>query len=112
MQWGLRELFLLWKGETQLKREGWYFDMTTVYRKSLRVEITEETLTRLLEGGQVCAADFCCLDCDSKQCLWRLCLESCVNNVGPNVGERPIQGVCQSPGRCLRRRSIRRVKRE
>jgi len=43
----------------------------------IRVEITEETLLRLLNGGQVCAADFRCLDCKSKQCLWRLCLRSC-----------------------------------
>ncbi len=94
-----------------VKKRGWYFDMTTVCKKRVRVEMTEETLSRLLEGGQVCAADFCCLDCDSKQCLWRLCLESCVNTVMPGVGDRPIQGVCHACGRCLRGRGIRCVKR-
>ena len=47
--------------------------------KRVRVEITETTLLRLLTGGQVCAADFRCLDCRSKQCLWNLCLRSCAN---------------------------------
>ena len=46
--------------------------------KSVRVEITEETVVRLLLEGRVCAADFRCLDIRSKQCLRRLCLESCI----------------------------------
>jgi hypothetical protein len=45
--------------------------------KGLRVEISENTLKRLLLNNQVCAADLRCLDCISKKCLWRLCLESC-----------------------------------
>lgn len=51
--------------------------MATAGRKIMRVEVTEETLRRLLNAGHVCAADFHCLDCASKQCLWRLCLETC-----------------------------------
>jgi hypothetical protein len=43
----------------------------------VRVEVTEATLLRLLTGGHACAADFHCLDCESKKCLWRLCLQSC-----------------------------------
>jgi hypothetical protein len=54
--------------------------MVSADRKRVRVEITEETLTRLLAKGHVCAADFRCLDCKSKQCLWRLCLKSCAKN--------------------------------
>jgi hypothetical protein len=44
---------------------------------TLRIEITEEMMQRLLDGGQVCASDLNCLDCESKHCLWRLCLKSC-----------------------------------
>lgn len=45
--------------------------------KNLRVEISMATLARLLKAGQVCAADFQCLDHKSKQGLWRLCLDNC-----------------------------------
>ena len=54
--------------------------------KRLRLEISEETLKALLTGGQVCAAHFRCLDYESKQCLWRLCLETCVVNLTSGVG--------------------------
>lgn len=47
----------------------------------IRIEITEKTLIRLLRAGQVCAADLRCLDCTSKQCLWRLCLKSCAEGL-------------------------------
>ncbi|HPA13732.1 MAG TPA: hypothetical protein PKV75_00535 [Desulfobacterales bacterium] len=62
--------------------------MAIADRKRVRVEITEETLTRLLEKGHVCAADFRCLDCKSKQCLWRLCLESCTNSMPTGTREK------------------------
>jgi hypothetical protein len=44
---------------------------------NLRVEVSKTTLARLLKAGQVCAADFQCLDYKSKQGLWRLCLDNC-----------------------------------
>jgi len=44
----------------------------------VRLEMSEKTLKSLLTANQVCAADFRCLDCASKQCMWRLCLESCI----------------------------------
>jgi hypothetical protein len=56
---------------------------------NLRIEIAEETLTRLITDGQVCAADLRCLDCESKQCLWRLCLKSCTNHRAPDRRGRP-----------------------
>lgn len=52
----------------------------------VRLEMSEKTLKSLLTAGQVCAADFRCLDCKSKQCLWRLCLESCIATVGDGRG--------------------------
>jgi len=68
----------------------------------MRVEVTEEMLTRLLAAGQVCAADFRCLDCTSKQCLWRLCLESCTNRVSTTIGlESGPEGFCRTCGLCL-----------
>lgn len=41
----------------------------------VRVEIARETLLRLLASEHLCAAELRCLDCPSKKCLWRLCLD-------------------------------------
>jgi hypothetical protein len=60
--------------------------MTITDQTSVRVEITAATLSRLLADGQVCAADFHCLDCQSKQCLWRLCLTNCIGTQVPLAG--------------------------
>lgn len=50
--------------------------MTVSEKKTVRIEVAEDTLLRLLERGQVSASDLRCLDCRSKQCLWRPCLAS------------------------------------
>ena len=39
--------------------------MGIVGEQWVRVEVDAKTLNRLLAGGQVCAADFRCLDCKS-----------------------------------------------
>lgn len=68
-------------------------------RKSVRVEIAAETLTRLLAGGQLCAADLRCLDGRSKQHLWRLCLKSCARKPSAGTRDRPVPGVfCRTGG--------------
>lgn len=62
-------------------------EMTTNEKMRVRVEVTEETLMRLLTAGQVCAAELHCLDCKSKQCLWRICLESCAKSLAVDSKE-------------------------
>ena len=46
--------------------------------KTVKLEMTASTLKRLLETRQVCAADFRCLDCSSKECIKKLCLQTCL----------------------------------
>ncbi|MDO6460006.1 hypothetical protein Q4485_04805 [Granulosicoccaceae sp. 1_MG-2023] len=41
----------------------------------VRMQLDEQTLQRLLKSGHLCAADFRCLDCESKACVWRLLLQ-------------------------------------
>jgi hypothetical protein len=59
---------------------------TNSKRKIVRVEISEEVLVRLLTQGQVCAADLRCLDCRSKQFLWRICLDCCLKKKSSTMG--------------------------
>ena len=49
----------------------------TAERKYVRVELSEETIIRLLAGGQLCAADVHCPDGNAKRRIRRLALESC-----------------------------------
>lgn len=60
--------------------------MKTEQPKRLRGEISSDTLGRLLSDNQLCATDLRCLDCISKQCLWRLCLESCAATAPKDEG--------------------------
>ncbi|MFP3912529.1 MAG: hypothetical protein ACLFUT_10685 [Desulfobacteraceae bacterium] len=56
---------------------------------TLRLEVNENMMKHLLTTGQVCAADFRCLDGESKQSLWRLCLESCALKGTGDLRKRP-----------------------
>jgi hypothetical protein len=44
----------------------------------LRVEIAADKLLELLRARRICASELRCLDCESKSCLWRLCLNAIV----------------------------------
>ena len=65
--------------------------MAKAGKETVRVEIAEKTLVRLLRAGQVCAADLRCLDCKSKQCLWRLCLRSCAEKLKTGMDGIAVQ---------------------
>lgn len=45
--------------------------------KNINLAISEETLAKLILAGELCAADIKCLDKESKQAVWRLCLWCC-----------------------------------
>lgn len=65
-------------------------DQKSVIREEaghVRLEISADRLHELLKVGALCASDFRCLDCESKQCVWRLCLVSCVKHFVP----RPME---------------------
>lgn len=44
----------------------------------LHIEICSKKIYTLLAQGQICAADIRCLDVNSKQCLNKLCLKTCL----------------------------------
>ncbi|MCL2919341.1 hypothetical protein [Shewanella litorisediminis] len=50
--------------------------------KLVNIGIPVSVLAKLIYEGQVCAADIQCLDADSKQQLWQLCLWACKQRVG------------------------------
>ena len=62
----------------------------------LRLELSAETLLRLLASGELCVADFRCLDCESKQCVWRLLLMSSEKTLNAGTG---CNGRCRECGR-------------
>ncbi len=70
----------------------------SVMKDCLRLEVSAETLLRLLASGQLCAADFRCLDCESKQCVWRLLLMSCEKTLKPGTA---CDGHCSTCSRAV-----------
>jgi len=38
------------------------------------IKMPPDKLQKLLMDGSLCVADFCCLDRDSKQSVWQICL--------------------------------------
>ena len=68
---------------------------------TLRLELPVETLRRLLAGGLLCARDFRCLDCETKNCVWRLLLMNATRPIDP---ETACNGCCSD---CPNRRGPR-----
>ncbi|WP_258405510.1 hypothetical protein [Shewanella sp. FJAT-52076] len=50
--------------------------------KYVNLSIPASVLAKLIYEGQLCAADFQCLDSESKRELWQLCLWACKKRVG------------------------------
>lgn len=48
--------------------------------EQVRLEINTDKLCHLLKMGALSAADFRCLDCESKQCVWRIHLINCIKH--------------------------------
>jgi len=47
----------------------------------VQIEIGIDKLESLFNKGQLCATDFRCLNCESKKCIWDLCLASCAKRM-------------------------------
>jgi len=44
-------------------------------QQRIRLELDAVTLHRLLDSGVLCAGEIRCLDCSSKQCISKFCLQ-------------------------------------
>ncbi|WOT06998.1 hypothetical protein RGE70_09605 [Shewanella sp. DAU334] len=49
--------------------------------KKLNIKISAKKIAELIQQGHLCAADFNCLDADSKQTVWQLCLWCCEKRI-------------------------------
>ncbi len=50
-------------------------------KNTLNIRISIQKMAELLVRRQVCVADICCLDKQSKDCLKSLCLKTCLRNL-------------------------------
>ena len=55
--------------------------MMSENQNTVQIEIGIEKLESLFSKGQLCASDFRCLNCESKKCIWNLCLTSCAKRM-------------------------------
>ncbi|WP_394131679.1 hypothetical protein [Shewanella maritima] len=49
--------------------------------KSLNITISNDKIQKLIASGHLCAADFQCLDKQTKQAVWQICLVNCQKRV-------------------------------
>ncbi|GIU10853.1 MULTISPECIES: hypothetical protein [unclassified Shewanella] len=49
--------------------------------RQLNISISEAKIAQLIQQGHLCAADFKCLDRETKQAVWQLCLWSCEKRI-------------------------------
>ncbi|WP_283102679.1 hypothetical protein [Shewanella abyssi] len=49
--------------------------------KKLNISISQQKMAQLIQQGHLCAADFKCLDAESKQTVWQLCLWCCEKRI-------------------------------
>ncbi|MCG9731058.1 hypothetical protein L1D44_14750 [Shewanella sp. Isolate13] len=61
--------------------------------KQLNIRISEQKIAQLISQGLLCAADFNCLDSETKQAVWQLCLWSCQKRIHC---DKQCQQECQS----------------
>ena len=55
------------------------------HKRALQIEIGADKLELLFNKGELCAAEIRCLNAESKQSLWRLCLSSCSKRMQANI---------------------------
>jgi hypothetical protein len=67
----------LFDPSTQLQRPG--------NANVINIEISLEKMNDLLLQRQICVEDVRCLDVNSKQCLKKLCLKTCLYNTSINT---------------------------
>ena len=60
----------------------------------VRLELSAETLAKLLNSGLVSVNNFRCLDQGTKQCVWKLLLES-LDHSSPQCAELYSKTCCQ-----------------
>ncbi len=56
---------------------------------TVRLELPATVLQRLLASGQLHTQDFHCLDCHSKHCVWRLCLQNSARGLQASHRSKP-----------------------
>ncbi|GIU26415.1 hypothetical protein L2719_03950 [Shewanella schlegeliana] len=66
--------------------------------RQLNIRISEQKIAQLISQGVLCAADFNCLDSETKQAVWQLCLWSCQKRIHCDKQcQQECQKLYQSP---------------
>jgi hypothetical protein len=69
---------------------------------SVRLRISVDKLSQLIEAGSLCATDFSCLDHQSKTTIQKLFLRFCLHG----CPSHPAVQLCQSPPMSVQDRSV------
>ena len=60
----------------------------------IQLEVSLEKLESLFSKGEVCASDVHCLNCESKDCIWSMCLACCADRMNCQLKDESISKSC------------------
>ena len=63
-------------------------------REKLRIEIDAVAIERMIESGILSASDMRCLNCESKKCVWNMCLKICSRRMKSTDQMEEIDSLC------------------
>ena len=56
-------------------------DQNSEQQAVVQLEIGIDKIESLFNQGDLCASDIRCLNCESKKCIWNLCLSLCAKKM-------------------------------
>jgi len=74
----------------------------------VNLSISSQKLAELIRAGHLCAADLNCLDPESKQQVWQLCLWSCNKRVNctKSCTKQCNSGYCESAKTVINKNTV------
>lgn len=75
----------------------------------IQLEISLEKLEQLFSKGEICAADIRCLNCESKNCVWNLCLNLCAARMSCKIEHVCSGDCCKSNAQFIHKNSNLKV---
>lgn len=79
--------------------------MSSEKQDVVQIEIKIDKLESLFSKGEICATEIRCLNCESKKCIWSLCLTSCARRMQCNIENFECYAYCQQSAEKLRKDS-------
>lgn len=69
----------------------------------VQLEIGIDKIESLFNKGELCAAEISCLNCESKKCIWNLCLSLCAKRMACKKVDLKYNAYCEKSAESIQR---------